>query len=233
MRKLLSLLLTLAASSLACVAPAQQTNPPPAKPKQTTVANAPTRTVKGRVLTSSGVPPAQIKFDDDFKYVGSQDFILYDVARAEQHFFVDADSAGRIRRFYWVQFEGYLPENTHTYDYESAQTVRLGPFDFFADSHPVPIKAATARPDSDGARAKAFLESKGLRMAGDDILLQRLVHLVDEKKRDELLIIYIEDLSAAGLTAADLAPGGRAAGRWPQLSKDLLKRALDGLEISR
>ncbi|HYN84236.1 MAG TPA: hypothetical protein VER32_03220 [Pyrinomonadaceae bacterium] len=229
MRKLLSLLFPLAAFAVA--AAAEQSNPP--QPKEASAASAAVRTVKGRVLTSSGVPPAQIKFDDDFKYIGSQDFILYDVARAEQHFFVDAGPDGRIRRLYWVQFEGYLPSNTHTYDYKSTQTVRVGPFDFYADSHPVPLKAASGRPDSDGARARAFLESKGLRVAGDDILLQRLVHLVDEKRRDELLIIYIEDLSAAGLTAADLAPGGRAAERWPRMSQELLRRALGGIKISR
>ncbi len=42
-------------------------------------------------------------------------------------------------------------------------------------------------------------------MASDNVLSQRLVHLVDEAKRNELMIIYMEDLSGMGLTAADLA----------------------------
>ncbi|HEX5706681.1 MAG TPA: hypothetical protein VFX96_05265, partial [Pyrinomonadaceae bacterium] len=75
--------------------------------------------------------------------------------------------------------------------------------------------------------------SKGFRMAGDEVLMQRLVHLVDDKKRDELLIIYLEDLSLLNLTAADLAKGGRAAERWPQVSQDLLARATRGLKITR
>ena len=49
------------------------------------------------------------------------------------------------------------------------------------------------------------------RMVSDDVLTQRLVHLVDEQKRNELMIIYIEDLAAMKLTAKDLAPGGRTA----------------------
>ncbi|HEX5706147.1 MAG TPA: hypothetical protein VFX96_02555, partial [Pyrinomonadaceae bacterium] len=130
------------------------------------VAQLSRRTVKGRVLTSPATPAARIEFDKKFKYVGSQDFILYGVARAEQHFFVEADESGRVRRLYWVQFEGYLPDNTHTYDYESAKTVRLGPFDFFADLLALNIKNNPSRPDSDGARAQSFLESKGFRMAG-------------------------------------------------------------------
>jgi hypothetical protein len=41
-------------------------------------------------------------------------------------------------------------------------------------------------------------------MASDEIMMQRLVHLTDDAKRNELMIIYMEDLSETGLTAADL-----------------------------
>ncbi|HEX7175758.1 MAG TPA: hypothetical protein VF240_10905, partial [Pyrinomonadaceae bacterium] len=95
------------------------------------------------------------------------------------------------------------------------------------------IKANPSPSDSDGARARSFLESKGYRMAGDDILMQRLVHLVDEARRNELMVIYIEDLGGMGLTAADFAGGGSAAARWPDISKGLLERAAGGMKISR
>src|ERR1700730_13564500 len=87
-------------------------------PSSTAAVASPSRTVKGRVLTSKEMPPVHLNFSKLFKYVGTQSFILYDVASAEQHFFVDADQQGRIRRMYWVQFEGYLPNNTHTYRYK-------------------------------------------------------------------------------------------------------------------
>ncbi|MGH9968659.1 MAG: hypothetical protein ACREBG_12640 [Pyrinomonadaceae bacterium] len=85
---------------------------------------------------------------------------------------------------------------------------------------------------SDGSRARAFLESKGYRI-GDEVLSQRLVHLVDEAKRNELMIIYLEDMSAMGLTAADVSPGGRAAAQWDQISKELLERALKQMQVVR
>src|SRR5438128_2631003 len=88
-----------------------------------------TRTVSGQVLKSKDTPAMRLEFDKAFKYVGAQSFVLYDVANAEQHFFVDADKDGRIKRFYWIQFEGYLPANTHTYNYKSTKTVNLGGFD--------------------------------------------------------------------------------------------------------
>jgi hypothetical protein len=191
------------------------------------------RSVQGQVLTSTEKPALRLRFDKEFKYVGNQDFILYEVAHAEQHFFVDADKEGRIKRLYWVQFEGYLPSNTHTYRYKVNKTVKLGGLDFIADAYARNTKASKDRPDSDGSRARTFLESKGYRMASDDVLSQRLVHLLDETKRDELMVVYLEDLSAMGLTAGDLAAGGRAHARWEEISKGLLERAVKGMEVLR
>jgi hypothetical protein len=201
--------------------------------KQTNSTQKTTRTVKGRILTSTETPAARLEFDPAFKYVGGHSFILYGVARAEQHFFVDAGREGRVKRLYWVQFEGYLPDNNHTYNYKANKTVRLGGLEFIADAWARNIKANPGRPDSDGSRARAFLETKGYRLASDDVMSQRLVHLVDEAKRNELMIIYMEDLSGMGLTASDLAPNGKAAAQWEQISPGLLSRATKGMSVLR
>jgi hypothetical protein len=193
----------------------------------------PKRSVQGQVLTSTGMPAVRLTFAKEFKYVGSQSFILYGVAKAEQHFFVEADEQSRIRRLYWVQFEGYLPSNTHTYRYQSPKKVNLGGLEFFADAYARNSKASPGRPDSDGSRARTFLAEKGYRMASDDVLSQRLVHLVDEAKRNELMIIYMEDLSGMNLTAADLVPGGKAAAQREEILKGLLERAVKGIEVAR
>src|SRR5262245_42490362 len=95
-----------------------QSAPSPSGQKATDVASRQARSVKGQVLISPETPAVKIEFDKGFKYAGGHDFILYDVAHAEQHFFVDADKEGRVKRMYWVQFEGYLPSNTHTYRYK-------------------------------------------------------------------------------------------------------------------
>ena len=63
--------------------------------------------------------------------------------------------------------------------------------------------------------------------------MQRLVHLIDEAKRNELMIIYREDLSSMGLTAADLAEGGRDAAKWDEISNGLLDRAVKGVKVLR
>jgi hypothetical protein len=227
-----SLTLMLIVSGLFAATACAQTNRPP-EIKSLTAGEQGTREVKGRELTSTARPAVRIKFGGDFKYVGTQKFILYNVAHAEQHFFVDADREGNIRRFYWVQFEGYLPDNRHTYKYEMKETHNLGGFSFGTDARAAKIPAGAQPPDSDGGRARTFLESKGYRMKSDEILMRRFVHLLDESKRDELLIIYIEDLKGTGLTAADLSEKGSAAAKWDEVSKGLLKRALEGMKISR
>lgn len=63
--------------------------------------------------------------------------------------------------------------------------------------------------------------------------MQRLVHLVDGTKRRELMIIYMQELSGLGLTAAELGKGGAAADRGPQISTELRDRALKGMKMRR
>jgi hypothetical protein len=206
-----------------------------ASPKQASARDAGplVRKVEGQVLASPEMPAVRIRFADGFKYAGGQTFILYRVARAEQHFFVDADDQGRLKRLYWIQFEGFLPDNKQRYRYPPTQVVKLGGLDFVADSAARNIKTSSGGPNSDGARARAFLEKKGYRFMSNDVLSQRLVHLVDDEKRNELMIIYMEDLSGMKLTAKDFSPGGRAAGRWRETAKGLLERAVKGMEFSR
>jgi hypothetical protein len=198
------------------------------------------RKVKGLTLTSDETPRVRIQFGNGFKYAGGQSFVLYDIASAEQHFFVDADAQGRVRRLYWVQFEGYLPSNTHTYNYKSKNIVNIGGLDFIADAQarqiPAPDPGVASQPGnriSDGDHARAFLSARGYHLASNEALWQRLVHMTDATNRSELMIIYLEALEGTGLKAADLNEGGKAAGRWESVSKELLERAKTGMTITR
>lgn len=189
------------------------------------------REVKGQVIKSPALPAVDLEFGKDFKYVGGHKFVLYDVANAEQHFFVDADKDRRVKRMYWIQFEGYLPTNDHTYDYKGTKSVMIGGLDFIADAWARNIKANPGRPDGDGARGRAFLESKGYRLVSDDVISQRLLHYIGAKKRDELMIIYLEDMSPLGLTAADVNKGGKSEAKWTEIAEGLLARAQKDMKI--
>jgi len=167
-------------------------------------ADSQTRRVKGLILTSASLPPIRIRFGEAFKYVGSQQFILYDRAQVEQHFFVDADRQLRIKRMYMVQFEGYLPNIIGSYNYSVTKTVSLAGQIYIADAEIVQNVAAAIKQDtqSDIARAASFLEKKSYH-TGEGIVFQRFVRLVDEAKRNEFILLYVEDLSEAGLDAAE------------------------------
>ena len=175
------LLLLFIACCLAWPAAAQQT-PPPA------------RTVKHQVLTSGSLPRIRLKFDKDFKYAGTQSFVLYERSQAQQFFFVDAGKGGQIKRMYMIQFEGYLPTTNATYDYAVTASVDLHGQTYITNTESVPSISALLKqaPDSDAARAVAFLTQKGLHMS-DSVRYQRFVRLVDDAKRNEFIIVYIED----------------------------------------
>ena len=85
----------------------------------------PDREVKGRVLTSKNTPQIRLKFGKMFKFAGSQDFVLYDRAKAEQYFFVEAENK-KIKRLFMIQFESFLPGTDGKYDYNESQTLDIG-----------------------------------------------------------------------------------------------------------
>jgi hypothetical protein len=151
------------------------------------------RRVKSHVLTSTKLPSIRVRFNERFKYVGAQRFILYDRAQVEQHFFVDADNQQRIQRMFMVQFEGYLPNINATYDYPVTKTINLAGQAYLVNAESISSVAAAVKqnPQSDVARAASFLESKGYRIS-DSITFQRFVRLVDDAKRNEFILLYVE-----------------------------------------
>lgn len=155
----------------------------------TAFGQVPARVVSGRTLVSPEAPAVRIEIEDGFRYVGGQRFVLHDVADAEQHLFVDADASGLVRRLYWAQFEAYMPGKGSSYKYEG-ETVMLGPL-AFTSNQAARSSTTEPRPGSDGARIRELLRAKGYRLP-PAMLWQRLVHLPDEDKRRELMIIYME-----------------------------------------
>lgn len=188
--------------------------------------------MEGRVITSARDPRVRIRLPKSARYVGAERWVLYDIADCELHLFVDADSKMNVQRLYWVQFEGYLPtrpELKHTYD--SPRHTNLGSMDFYVDTW-VRRKDAEMRPGSDGEHAVALLRTKGYHMP-DGMTYVRLVHLLDGRKRQELMIIYAEDVAPSGFTASDLQAGGTAYDRWPTIADGVVQRAEKALVIDQ
>ena len=186
------------------------------------------RTVDGNRLTSVALPKAVLEVAAGMKYAGTQTFDLYGVANAEQHFFVELDGT-RVKRLLWIQFEGYHASNTHSYDYKDSTVAHSGQ-SWHRRINAARIPETEPRPDSDGARARAFLKAKGWTV-GPDVLTERLVWLLDSPPRNELMIIYLEDLADQKLVAADLVEGGKAHGRRAELWGAFHRRAVASFTV--
>ena len=190
------------------------------------------RKVVGRSIESPDARRSKVEIADAaFKYVGGHRFVLYGVANAEQHVFADADDRGRIRRLYWVQFEGYLPSSHGRYDYsDSEATAQVSGVPFHADGG---FRGGTSPPaakGSDSAMVRRLIADKGLHLPAE-LLWQRLVW-VDASGRDELMVVYMEDLAGLGLAAADLGTGGDQAARAAGIKAALRERAAAGLRLA-
>lgn len=195
-------------------------------------ASRPERKVEGNVITSERDPRVRIHLPNSAQYLGADRWVLYDMADCELHTFVDADPQKNVQRLYWVQFEGYLPtkpELKHTYD--SPRHANLGGMDFYVDTW-VRARNAEMQPGSDLEHILALIRTGGYHMPAG-MMNVRLVHLLDEQKRKELMIIYGENVAESGLTAVELRPGGKGHGQWPSIEKGLLERAEKSVTIEQ
>ena len=189
------------------------------------------RTGQDTILHSEKLPAVDIRIDPQFKYVGSTSFLLYGIAHVEQHHFVVADAGRRVERLLWFQFEGYLENNDRRYRYPPMEMITLGGLTFLHDAGVLNIdEDYRERPTSDSAHVVEFLKSKGYTF-GDDTIFKRLVWL-DPDLRNELMIIYSEDLGPTGFRAADLEEGGSQANQWQSISEALHRRALESFSVS-
>ena len=150
----------------------------------------PERVVKGHRLISRSDPAITIQLPRSARYVGADRWDLYDICDAELHLFVEADRSKRVRAFYWIQFERYLPNNTHVYNYSKDtavtfagrpfwQRIRFGPTD------------EPQRAGSDGEHVRQMLAKAGYELP-PHMTNVRLVHLLDDSRRQELMFIYAE-----------------------------------------
>ena len=102
-------------------------------------AAAPERAVLDNTVISSSDPGVEIKLPRYVHYLGSDRFLLTDPRlgnfdACELYVFVDPKDGRHGDRFYWIQFEAYLPDHPslqHTY--YSPRHATLGGLDFYVD----------------------------------------------------------------------------------------------------
>ncbi len=182
----------------------------------------PERKVEGNLIISERDPKVRIELPKSVHYAGADRWVLYGIADCELHAFIEADRPPNVQRLYWVQFEGYLPTKPKLqYKYDSPRHVKIGGMDFYVDTW-VRANDEAISTGSDREHIEALIREHGYRMPAG-MMYVRLVHLLDEQKRKELMISYGEDLAATGLSVAELREGGKAFDRWPAIEKGLVE----------
>jgi hypothetical protein len=193
---------------------------------------APTRTVRANVLESARDPAVIIELPKQVRYVGAERWILYDVADCELHIFVEADEQKNVKRFFWIQFEGYVPSRPELkYTPSSTPTVTMAGMDFHVRARFGPT-TETPKPGSELERVMPLLRNNGYKLP-PDMMNARFIHYLDKQMRQELMIIYAEDLAASGFTHSQLIAGDAPKPEWAKISEALVQRAQEGMVIRK
>jgi hypothetical protein len=188
---------------------------------------SPERVVQASTLTSRHDPAVTIQLPAAAHYAGAARWDLYDICDAELHVFVEADAQRRVQRLYWVQFEHYLPDNTYTYDYPFTEALTLGGrvFDVTTNFRP----SGPSKPGSDRERVLQLVAQSGYAMPAETMSV-RLVNLLDQSRRQELMFIYTEDLALSSTSVAELQASGSEA-KWQALRAGLTGRATQKIQL--
>ena len=184
----------------------------------------PERRVEGTVVVSTKDPSARISVPAHATYVGADRFALFGVADCEIHLFVEADQSKKVKRIFWVQFEGYLPEHPKlAYSKHPAySSTSLSGLPFY---HRARFGQSTdpIEPGSDAERVFSMLKEKGFAVPPETVNVT-YKHFLDSTMRKELMLIVIEDMSTTGTTFAQLVKGNEAQPGWTTVATRLLGR---------
>lgn len=198
---------------------------------QSTVPPQPERFVEDNVLHSTALPQIRVQVADEFTYLGKFEFTLKEMAYGERHVFVD-ESDGKVQRLFIFQFEGFLPDNEYTYNYDfTGAEVMAG--------HPVRQntwaysneQAQRESPQGEAALTVQFIRSKGLELE-DELMMSRFVMVADEARRHELILFYLENASATGYRIASFYDAqGTPSSHWRAISEGLEARSRASFKI--
>lgn len=195
-------------------------------------ADAQSRKVDGRVLTSDSLPRIQVTVHRDFDYVGKFDFVLKGIAKGERYVFVDADQTKKIRRLFIAQFEGFLPDQPHTYNYNFDDAALMAGQKFRQNTYAFSNSVAEREsPDAEAALTVKFLRARGFEIE-DELMMSRFLTVPDAERKNELILFYLENASSSGKKIADFYSGDTETEVWQKISVGLTSRSRKAFKVS-
>lgn len=189
------------------------------------------RTVENNVLHSNALPVMTLHVSSDFDYLGSLSFILKDIALVERHIFVEAES-NKAARMFIVQFEEFLPENNYTYNWQIRTPMKLcgaewqqNPY-FFNNAENI-----RTDPGAESDHTTRFLKANGLAVE-DELMMSRFARVIDDARRHEIILFYIENISSTGHTLEEISLGGDIRLEFQQIADKLVARSLQHFKLA-
>lgn len=182
----------------------------------------PLRTVNATTVTSTQDPAVRVTLPKEARYVGADRWILYDVADCEIHLFVEADADKNVKRWYWIQFEGYIPSKPDLkYRPKDTRIETIGGLDFQVRARFGP-STDTPQPNSDSERVMQLLRGNGYKLP-PHMMNVRFIHFFDQMRK-ELMIIVTEDLAPTGYTSEQLIGKDAPVAEWTPIGEALIQR---------
>ena len=186
----------------------------------------PERQVEGNRIVSEADPAMTVTVPEAAMYLGARRILINEAFDAEIHVFAEVDTFGLIERFYWIQFEAYLPDAPGRYDYAESnpETARIDGIEMHVRPGGENTAEGEIRPGSDYAAFRGLVDEAGYRLP-TWLTTLRLVHLHEPTERGEVIVFYGEGpdaLAEAAVTAMSAGePGLVFAKMLPDLIADV------------
>jgi len=201
------------------------------------------RVVVDGVFISPSTPELRLKVDGRFEYLGAASFTLKEIANVERHHWAVTGEDGIVTAMVILQFEGLLEGIDGAYRFSipegpgqagsnfrfSPARIKLGKDEFVHNTWAFDNgESIRENPGSEPAHTSRLLAENRFHLA-DELIMSRFVTEVGEAGRDELIVFYMEPLSAHGNTLQDFPDGGPPNDTFDSLSALMKERSLNAI----
>jgi hypothetical protein len=200
----------------------------------------PTRTLQNNRLTSDQQPAISIEVAPALHHIGTLEMTIKGMAAAQTFLFVAADAQRRIQRQLAIQFEHFLPGTNPKvmyYRYDTPRKIPLAGHTYDTDLRVIPsalfLQDLESDPEADSVQVQQFIRSKGYELPfyEEQVVTKRMMRILGEDKRAEILFIYQEPLLPAGLLYTKEEDTYLVQDEQLPLLADFERRALGSIQI--
>lgn len=186
-----------------------------------------------RSISISGRISLKLEVADEFEYIGSQEIVIYDIAKVFNYVFGTSYRNNRqeryISRLFFLQHEYFLPGINKNYEYDSKDIIELGGISWQRDNFIDQRSDYESEPKSDAYQLMTFVEKNNFKLPSK-LLTNRLVTMLNEKKNQELLLLYLEEITEDKYKQL-ISDRKIVEDKWEEEKIDLQKRALSVFKI--